>query len=333
MAALENVKVIDAKDGVITKIEVDGKQYERVDQSPREGYLIMAIEDFLDTTKGRFYEVINTDSFGFAYEDDLNDYHTITYYEKMFIVFALVSKNKSEVPKFKVGDLVRVIQKYHASNGEIIRITKINCCARYPYRGIRLKNGSLSDIFKKEHLEPYTPKVGDKLTIDGVEYTLESRKARVGEKIITILDEGKHGLYNVYTVKRLGCLGMPITKEKNCSLDHHEYMVLVPVKQNEDSENHEYKIGDLAVVTSNTSNHEFEIGEKVRIIHRSDVTGNYRVEHLDGSDHWYVSPSELEPAPQPISVTVTVNINDINIDQIAQQIAEGLRKGLAKERD
>jgi len=63
-----------------------------------------------------------------------------------------------------------------------------------------------------------------------------------------------------------------------------------------------FKVGDVVRVLAKSDRHEFSAGEHVRITRDPDMQDEYRAEHLDKSDWWYIEEGDVEalaPAPTP----------------------------------
>lgn len=135
-------------------------------------------------------------------------------------------KSGSE-PKFKVGDLAKVLQGDTAiKTNEILRLTEITN-EPYNHYGSSINTGNLS-LFADYQLEPYTPQAGDVLTVDGVEYRLVDRKAEVGEKVLVIKNfaYGNYGEIHDVTKSRPHC--GDISTNKAPLMNDSRYLVLQP---------------------------------------------------------------------------------------------------------
>src|SRR5699024_8789767 len=61
MAKLEGVKVVDMKDGEVTKIEYEGEEYARVKSEAAKGDIVKVITDgWGDLEKGNYYKSLGT---------------------------------------------------------------------------------------------------------------------------------------------------------------------------------------------------------------------------------------------------------------------------------
>jgi methyl coenzyme M reductase subunit D len=140
---------------------------------------------------------------------------------------------KAETPKFKVGDLAKVVggkvpSHYGFNSGETVKISAIRDFEKYPFIVNKLSDNRACEL-SSEELEPYTPQAGDVLTVDGVEYRLVERKAEVGEKVIVIKNENDHtaDINEIATVDYSGEYDIHLGRTSTY-MDEEEYLVLVP---------------------------------------------------------------------------------------------------------
>lgn len=115
MARLNDVKVLDMKDGKVTKIEREGVKYELTDEKAREGDVIFNIRGRADRLKDEYYEVVKVDEYA-RVEDEaggINGYSHVVQgeffkvFRKKYCKWAEIGRKPNE---YKVGDIVRVLE-------------------------------------------------------------------------------------------------------------------------------------------------------------------------------------------------------------------------------
>src|SRR5690625_4720636 len=187
MANLKDVKVIDMEDGNVTKIEYDGKEYEKVSEgtSPKKGDIGLRVTvkfpDIIDATEGNYYEINmgtgDYENYGeVGYVDD-EGHASYTTDETNFVYFR-ENSDSSEMSKdgLSVGDTV-ILDAGDASdeyplhgfyNGEEYEVTNLH--PDHDVEGvIRIEGGSAygfgyalpSQLRKKDGF-----KVGDRVRLN-----------------------------------------------------------------------------------------------------------------------------------------------------------------------
>lgn len=190
MAKLEGVKVIDMNNGEVTKVTYNGEEYTKVDGVAKKGDLLLYEENQTYITSG-YYEVVRLDTSDDAQiiDEDGDEYDT---FDDDFEVFRKVNESASDKPtaeSLNVGELAKVIKEkddllfHNYDLNDIVKV--INIGGEEVFNCVRLSD-SLNQWLYAQYLQRYTPQAGDKLTIDGVEYTLEERMAEAGEKVIVV---------------------------------------------------------------------------------------------------------------------------------------------------
>lgn len=236
MAKLEGVKVIEMNNGEVTKVTYNGEEYTKVDGDAEVGDLIQPNSTWDSCTNGAYYECVNLDGEGDACIGTDGGY-TSANFRYCYEVFRKVNESTTGKPKgerLKVGDLAKVIsdENYAVKRGDIV---KVNEDDNVPYV-TRISDG-LKYALKQSEMERYTPQAGDKLTIDGVEYTLEERSAEVGEKVIvvnTLDNRWENGEIHEAKYDSFGGIliyheeGLNVTHKKHAKMYDREYIVLSP---------------------------------------------------------------------------------------------------------
>lgn len=142
MARLEEVKILDMKDGKVTRIKFKNNEYLKTDGKPRIGDIVLSEVEGFDVTKGGFYRVEHAYSSGdVEISDDENFRHvrgldTITVFRKKELTNQDLSFYRAGrgLGELKVGDIVRAIQHTGAHDkGVIVEITDSN---RYKFGDI-----------------------------------------------------------------------------------------------------------------------------------------------------------------------------------------------------
>jgi|SRR5690625_279979 len=159
MPRLEGVKVLDMKDGEVTKIEYEGEVYTKVDGGADDfkvGDIALNKIDAPDANAGNYYKVIYLGFIGseiLLVLDDANEVHSDILYQS-----DIFRKAEQTERKPKPGDFAKVIGGTFWGNIEKGTIVKITDEADY-HDDIRFEtlNGDNYDYAKAESLEKVNP--------------------------------------------------------------------------------------------------------------------------------------------------------------------------------
>src|SRR5699024_9705692 len=158
MAKLEGVKIIEMKDGAVTKIEYEGDEYEYTEKfDAREGSIVQNLSVTLDAEIGAFYE---TDRRGVVVDDEGDSHDFINTYGRTFV-------KAQETARVKAGDLIRIVDKFSKGqpydNGDVFTVSRA-----YGDGDIRVNNNSyflLEQEYRVINPTTETPQVGDKIRV------------------------------------------------------------------------------------------------------------------------------------------------------------------------
>src|SRR5690554_3646001 len=119
MPRLEGVKVLDMKDGEVTRIEYEGEVYTKIDGGRwefREGDIALNKIDAPDANAGNYYKVIYQEFIGSEIStvlDDANEGHSDILYQS-----DIFRKAEQTERKPKPGDKIRIVNAHEITGGE-----------------------------------------------------------------------------------------------------------------------------------------------------------------------------------------------------------------------
>jgi hypothetical protein len=228
MAAVET-NVLEAHDGYVTKVEaaVDGarRTYELTHKPAQVGDLVRAKESGLDITEGAVKRAVKSDV-GVHFYDDVGDWDGWTH--DKFDVFAKATPAAPRLHKNRlgVGQLAKVVSAHNFDIGDVVRIVGDDG-SNVPYKAERLSDGYINWGIARR-FAPYTPQAGDELTVDGVEYTLEARKAAVGEQVIVIQSAMFFEIGQIFEVEKTNFAVPAVGLRNDGNVLDGKYLVLEP---------------------------------------------------------------------------------------------------------
>lgn len=329
MAKLEGVKVIDMKDGEVTKIAYEGVEYVRVETDRfdhTEGDIVLNLSDRRDAPAGDYFVVAKD---GRVY-DNAEDAHSNIQHD--CVVFrkveapsldSRVTKLEQDVEeikakqqeeeseevsegsaelKYSIGDKVRITTEgtHCFSKGEVVEIFEIDDDAgnSQPYKARYLNGIEPWDgwVFENE-VEPLTPKVGDKLRVVNAIYT-----------------GGAYDNGDVLTVVHIDSAGDIYVKEHDIVILPREVEIMTTpeIKAWEKEQNAEFakfSEGDKVRLVSGGGNFPlkgYKDGEvytvyKAKFYHEN----GYRVQIKDGKVMFgYATPDQLEKISEKEAVEI-----------------------------
>ncbi|AMQ66718.1 hypothetical protein FDG96_gp59 [Bacillus phage Mgbh1] len=295
-----NVKVIDMKDGEVTKISYEGAEYERVDGEEKKGDIALVLEAWGSQDIGEYYRVNREDnrtyhetgSEGFVYIE--GKYTDANCYRERVQLF-----RKVEEP-LKVGDVVRVLVSDNgfASKGDIAVIT-LDDGLKHPYR-LESLEGEYLGLQDADSLE----KLSDEEVAEAKRKLDPRSKFEKGDKVRLISGGGKSPLLGFHEGKTYEVV------DPYCVFHNGERILITCNRggmgyalpeQLEKVTMPEFKVGDYAKVVGETRYGDIETGEIVKISGITDhIEQGCRIELLDGRDCDFVNPEDIEKVSEEV---------------------------------
>jgi len=332
MAKLEGVKVLDMKDGEVTKIEYEGEVYTKIDgveRKPKPGDKIRIINAH-KITGGRYKngDILTVKEYqprGDAIVEHVEvEEHDIAIY---LSEFEFVDESELK-PTVNVGDLVKVsgnnAKHEHrdvagwgkhsqglVNYGEIGRVTVVESEGIYvKFVGKVITTGGyeVEGEFYLEHGE-YEP------------LTFYDKPAQVGDKIL--INEhawgtgGKYGKGDVLTVKEVREDNVVNVEENDRPISPIEFDIIERSGENEFEETTKFKAGDFAKVVGDTHFGGIKKGTVVEICAEADYDDDIRFETLNGDDYDFAKAESLEKV-NPTERELTFFRAGRNIDEFKE---------------
>lgn len=305
----------------------EGRQYRKVARKANVGELITPLKCGMDYTAGRVYTVIDTSGKSFQdahFIDNVGDnyYLLLANYSVLEPVESATPKQPPVLPSqyvirdgkvyvkevrvAKVGELVIVVTasaNHGYKNGDILTVVK---SPRWEW-----ENGSISvsettcGLFLKEYnvLVPT-----NFVTIGGDIYTLESRKARAGERVLIVENFAYGKARDIVGVKSrdVNNPDYGVRTEADNLMRDSRYVVLTP-KQAEKPQPKRLAVGEYAKIIddktrSGSTNCSAKIGDIRKVVLDDGTSAPYKAEKLDGSDYeWYRAESLVRATDEEVA--------------------------------
>lgn len=294
MAKLEGVKVIDMKDGEVTKVSYDGAEYVRIDV-PKGGDIGLRVNKHIPRIAevGRYYKITSKVIEGFRsvfYVDGEGD-RANTNNPANFHYFRKVEDQEENETglKYNIGDKVRITAEgtHGFVEGDVVEIFEVDeeHGGTQPYK-VHYLDGEIENFrwVHESEIGTLKPKVGDKVRVVGAEFT-----------------GGEYENGDVLTVECIDSDGDIYVKEHDSLLYTREVEVMTTaeIKAWEKEQPQRLKVGDYAKVVDDDNNFNrktIPAGGVVEIIDVDESDIPYQIKSVTTGEYVWAKPGHIVKA-------------------------------------